>query len=727
MGLSALGAALVMRVWRADLAVPFEYSGDATYMLMALKGILEHGWYDVNPSLGAPFGQELYDYPFLNGENLNVVAVKILGLFSTDPAVVLNLFFLLTFPLVALSAFLVLRRLRVSRETALVISVLYSLLPYHFLRGEAHLFLSAYYSVPVACLLVLAVYADERLFARRPGVRGLAALASRRTLATLTLCVLVGSAGVYYAVFALVLLASGAVLATLAGGSRRPLWTGAGVSALIVGTLLVHYSSTLAHLVTDGANPEIMRTGAETERYSLRLIQLLLPVSDHRLAPLAELNQSYEQTLAPTESSWATLGLLGSVGFVVLVAIAIASIGAPGRLVASPLLRHASAATVIAFLLATTGGLAAVVAYFVTPWLHGWNRISTFIAFFSFLAVAIGLDRLRDRLGRGGRLAWPALLGGVLLAGALDQTTDGFIRPYGAVAAEYRSDEEFVRRIERRLPAGASVFQLPHVPFPELEYVGRRLDYDSAKAYLHSDRLRWSYGAMRWRPADWASQAPELPIRVLTTAVVTSGFAGILVDRFAYTDNAQALEGELRGVLDARPDESPNGRLSFFDARRYARQLAADHPAPALASLRAVTLRPVRVVWGPEFPTAERDGLHSWRWSTEQDAELALENPSRGPRDILLSTMVATASGDPSEVRLHFPDGSEERLSVTVAGTPFERRMRLEPGRNTIQLSSNAPEAASDARTLYVRLIGTSVLEEPVFQFYAPVGLRPPG
>ncbi|MBA3412825.1 MAG: hypothetical protein H0T09_03970 [Actinobacteria bacterium] len=140
-----------------------------------------------------------------------------------------------------------------------------------------------------------------------------------------------------------------------------------------------------------------------------------------------------------------------------------------------------------------------------------------------------------------------------------------------------------------------------------------------------------------------------------------------------------------------------------------------------------MTLEPVRVVFGEEFASVEREGLHSWRWTTEQSAELVLENPSSARRDTLLSMVVATAGGDPSEVRLHFPDGSEERLSVTVAGTPFERRMRLEPGRNTIQLSSNAPEAASDARTLYVRLIDTSVLEEPVFQFYAPVGLRPPG
>ncbi len=728
MALSSLGAVLALRLWRAELGVPFEYSGDATYMLMSLKSVFDHGWYEVNPSLGAPFGQELYDYPFLNGDNLNIVVVKLLGLFSSDPAVALNVFFLLTFPAVALSAFLVLRRLGISAATALVFSVLYTLLPYHFLRGEGHLFLSSYYAVPLACLLVLSVYSGEPLFTRsaREGGWGRGRWISRRSLATVALCVVIGSAGVYYAAFAIVLLATATPLGALARQSRGTLATGAALVALIVGTLVVHFGSTLVYLAAHGANPEIERDVAETERFSLRLIQLLLPVFDHRLAPLADLKREYESGLPPTESSWATLGLLGSVGFLVLLGVAIVRVVVEDRRRPQHVLVSAAVATLIAFVFATTGGLGAVTAHVLTPWLRGWNRISIFLAFFSLLAVAVLLERLRTRLGRVA-LAWPALLGGVLILGVLDQTTDAFVRPYGAVAAEYRSDQRFFAALDRRLAPGAAVFQFPHVSFPELEYFGRRADYDSAKAYVHSERLRWSYGAMRGRPADWATKVGGVPIRILITSVVASGFDGILVDRFAYTDAAAALEGELRGVLDARPYESSNGRLSFFDARRYAARLRRESSPAALAELRAVTLRPVHVRWGEPFDSLESKGLHSWRWATERRAELTLENPSSRARDVVFRTVVASATGTPADVRVGLPGGSEERLSVTVAGTTLERRLRLLPGRTRIELSTNAPGVAADRRTLYVRLIDTSVLEAPSFPFYAPVGLKPPG
>ena len=87
-----------------------------------------------------------------------------IGLFSSDAAVVVNVFFLLTFPLVGLAAYLVLRRLTLSRPVAIVCSILYTLLPYHFARGEVHLLLSAYYVVPLGAYLVLAVLGDRPLF-----------------------------------------------------------------------------------------------------------------------------------------------------------------------------------------------------------------------------------------------------------------------------------------------------------------------------------------------------------------------------------------------------------------------------------------------------------------------------------------------------------------------------------------------------------------------------------
>ena len=58
--------------------------------------------------------------------------MKAIGLFTSDAAVVVNVFYLLTFPLVGLAAYLVLRRLTVSPAVAIACSILYTVLPYHF-------------------------------------------------------------------------------------------------------------------------------------------------------------------------------------------------------------------------------------------------------------------------------------------------------------------------------------------------------------------------------------------------------------------------------------------------------------------------------------------------------------------------------------------------------------------------------------------------------------------
>jgi len=160
-------AAWVLRLWRGDLAVPFSYQFDALQHAMFVKGVLDHGWYSVNDSLGAPFGQQLYDFP-QNGDNLQLLIVKALGFFTHDFAVVLNVYFLLTFPLVALTAYVVLRRLGASLAVGTVCAVLYALLPYHFARRELHLFLSGYYAVPLGAYLVMATFSGTPLFTRRP-------------------------------------------------------------------------------------------------------------------------------------------------------------------------------------------------------------------------------------------------------------------------------------------------------------------------------------------------------------------------------------------------------------------------------------------------------------------------------------------------------------------------------------------------------------------------------
>jgi phosphoglycerol transferase len=540
--LAAAASVSVLRIWRADLTVPLDYSGDANFTAAVVKHVVEDGALWENDELGAPRGQELYDFPVWAGDNVQLALVRAIGLVVRDPVVALNLFYLLTFPLAALTAFLVLRRLRVGLPGAFVASVLFALLPYHFLRGQDHLFLAAYWAVPLGCFLVLSVLADIPL---------VSPFRSRRTLAILAACVVIGAAAVYYAAFALVLLALAAVLAAVARRSLRPLATAAVLGAAIVASLVVSFAPAVVDRLREGSNPAIERYPFETEVFSLRPLQLVLPVREHRLEPLADLKRRYEEQVGVTEASFATLGLVGSIGLAALFGALLLSAVRTGAPRGDPLFRYAAVSAVFALLFAMTGGLAPAVSFLISPQLHAWNRLSVFIAFFALLAVALLLDRLR------GRTAW-AVAAALLVVGVLDQTTGSMTPRYDEVAAEWRSDEDWVEQVEEALPEQAAVLQLPYVPFPSSPPVARMVDYDHVRPYLHSDDLRWSYGAMKGRPEDVGDDVTA------PAQAEALGFGGVAVDRFGYADNGAAVEAQLRELSTREPIVSPNGRLAFY-------------------------------------------------------------------------------------------------------------------------------------------------------------------
>ncbi len=109
----------------------------------------------------------------------------------------------------------------------------------------------------------------------------------------------------------------------------------------------------------------------------------------------------------------------------------------------------------------------------------------------------------------------------------------------------------------------AAVVQLPYEPFPE-PAPGLRDLYEPAKPYIHSSDLRWSWGAMRGRPEDWAARYATRPAAELVPAAREAEFAAIVVDRFAYPDRGTAVEADIRGVLGSAPEASVDGRYWFW-------------------------------------------------------------------------------------------------------------------------------------------------------------------
>jgi phosphoglycerol transferase len=672
----------VLRLWDMRLDVPFAYGADATFNLMIVRNLLDGGWVDTNASLGAPFGQELYDFP-TGADNLNLLALKILAAVTRDPAVAMNLFFLLTFPVVAVAAVLVLRRLGLSRPAAFACALLFAFAPYHFWRGEVHVFLSSYVAVPLGALLTLRTIEGELLFSRKE--EGRLRWLSRRSLGTFALCAVIASTGLYYAFFTAVLVTIAAVVTAATRRRGAILLSGLAATAAIGAVVVVNVAPSLVHSAANGANEEpVVRSADESERFGLKLMQLLLPVDGHRLEPLARRAQLYEEnTTTPANAieSGQTLGLVGDVGFIALLFAALAGAVAGARWQPPALLRNASLPTLVALLFGITTGFATLFAYAVTPKFHAPGRISIVIAFFSLLAVGVLLDAAVRRWAGPSRsgLVAPLAAAAIVVLGIADQTTSAFVPRWDEAAAEWHADEAYAREARATLPEGASVFQLPYAAFPDNDAPGRSLDYDGARAYIHGAGLRWSYGAMKGRPEDWAAALATAPAAMAATAAAAAGFDALELDRWAYAEEPPDTGGLGRALVT-----SDGGRYVLVDLRQLRAQLVAEHGRDTVDAAGAAALHPVRLSHGEGFDEVQRGDDPRSRASAARTVRLVLDNPSSGPRRVVLATELASGDAGAHEVAFSFPDGSATRAGAGRGPAAVRRELKLPPGRSEI-------------------------------------------
>ncbi len=132
---------------------------------------------------------------------------------------------------------------------------------------------------------------------------------------------------------------------------------------------------------------------------------------------------------------------------------------------------------------------------------------------------------------------------------------------------DFASDRDFVREIEMQMPDNAMIFQLPFMEYPEAGNIRDLLDYDHFKVYLHSNGIRWSYGAMKGRESsEWNRFASSLPIEEMVKALSAANYSGIQIDRNGYTKTEwKDLENTLSNILRVKPIISQNDRLVFFD------------------------------------------------------------------------------------------------------------------------------------------------------------------
>jgi len=632
---------------------------------------------------------------------------QVIGLFTDDFGKVMNAYYLLTFPLTAVLCLLVLRRLGLSRWPAVVVSVLYALLPYHTCRYY-HIFLMGYYLVPAMVLAALWVWSDAPPFFARSGEgRPRFTLRSGRGWAAVVIVALVVTGGPYYAFFGGFLLLVAGLLGTVLGRRRQPLLAAGVLLAAMLVIAAANLAPYLVHYHRHGFNMAAPRSGADVEKYGVKIAAMLLPVPQHILPPLAAMRRAYTRWSGMNDLWSIPLGLAGAFGFLYLIGWMVWRT-AP-RLRRTPpkpraddrwsrLLSRLSVLNLAALLLGTIGGLSSLVALGGFSLIRCYDRMIVYFGFLALAAVGVLLERLWRSWGRtpARRAARGPLLGLLLLAGAVDQSSPSAVPDYPRMQATYDADRAFFGRIEAALPPGAMVFHLPAVQFPGRPPTDDMKDYDQLMGYLHSHRLRWSSGAVFGRyPSAWLRWAVRKPPRAFLRTICRAGFRGLCVDRYGCSP---WRERDIADVLDARPLVSGDNRRAFYDLRSYAAGLAAAGPPPP-----ADELFPLLWTWDGGYHDAEEGTADRSRWSC-WSSWLRLHNPADRTRRVTVSFSLMTAHSRPSVVRLSAP--LSRRVEVARGPVPVVATVELPPGDTVIRMDYESGPGFWDSDSKAFRVLG---------------------
>lgn len=604
--LAWLWGAILLRVWDMPKRLPFDTRSDATLISSMVKTMDERGWYLNQPRLGAPFGQQFYDFPH-GGESFQLMAMKVLVTLTGDWGLAINLYFFLGFGVLAAVTFLVLRHLRFGPVVAGIAALVFTFMPYHFTHGEMHLWRSTYYSAPLGALLLVWATAWRERFLRDPALEGKGSIRGNlrwpRIAGAVAIAVVIAGTETMTTGFTMVLLGSGAVVAAIRFREPARLVVAVGLIAVMGITFGILSYPTLNFYRVHGTNDQAARRlVTESELYGLKLSRMLTPQGGHRLHALSEVgNRAQDQSSVRSEGGQA-LGFLGIAGFLGALWGAFSGRWRRERPDTRPgwdrsaLREDATTFTLLALLFGTIGGLSILVSMAGFSQIRVWNRIVLIIAFFAMVMVLMWSEQLtawiRSRAKRP-RAVLGVLAVAVLAFGLWDSIPPQR-KPYAEIEAQHASDRAFVAEIDALMPDGAKILQLPIIEFPEAQPVGRMEDYDHLRAYLADDgTLEWSYGSMKGRPdARWQITLRDKvgPIGALP-AILGLGFEGIWIDTYGYVGKEDEVDQIIEAV-GVEPLVSSDGRFIFLDLRDYKRRTAMTDDELRQASIDILGVTP---------------------------------------------------------------------------------------------------------------------------------------
>lgn len=540
--------------FQVGFSVPLSYADDGLFVLVYVKLLLSGHWNLSSQDLGFPFGMNLCDFP---GSDFGNRAFFIfLSFFTKDPVVAFNLYAYLSFPITACATFFVSKKIGLTKLNALALSTLFAFSTFSMQRlmHFGHLVYMCNFVVPIFFYLGYLIYNYDVREKESKFVWGKISL-------ILLLLILLSSFGVYYAFFGCLVIATSGILGSVRFSNwRNFLISMVACCAVFIG-FLINMLPTVINSVQNGKNNEIaVRNAGETDIYGLRLTQMLVPHSDHRIKLFRSVNKKYTETYTfINENKTSALGLIGGLGFLISIFVVLFFIEFKNLNFS---LKYFSIVGVGLFFYGVVGGFGSIFSFAIVPIFRGVNRISIFISLSSLIVFFLLLQQGIHNKFKNNILM--VLI--ILIIGIFDQTFRIPISYHQKNKVVYLSDKYFVEKIEELLSPGGAVFQFPYMAFPEVPPVCGVETYGLARGPINSSIIKWSYGAIKGRMADDLFKVlSEQDITKQLELIRSMGFNGIYIDRRGFTDQGLHIEQQIEQFFGFKPNiVSLDNNLSFF-------------------------------------------------------------------------------------------------------------------------------------------------------------------
>ncbi len=612
------------------LEYPFIYQGDIMQVYMHIKliitGDLPFYTYASSDFLALPFGFSGADFPFPVAAN--VLFVKFLSLFSDDIFVISNVYIILSYFMVANSMLFVLNRLRVDSYLAISISLLYALAPFHYFR-IGHFWFVNYFLLPITIYYLLLLWKKKPLFfIKKFNEKKYRLDFSLRNAIVVFVLIVFSVWNFYYTFFFVIFALAATVSAFNYRRTRYHLFSGLLMIFIVTAPFVINLIPYALYQSDNGKNVLVALRGADdSERYGLKIVQMLLPVDGHNSAVLSKIKEEYNVAPLINENRSATLGLFGSIGFIIMTIC---------MLFHERFFSTIKKLSIIAYsgvIVATIGGYSSLFALLVAPQIRGYNRISIYISTLALIVFALLLNYLIKRYSSGtiSRLLASLVISLIILGiGIYDQTPSYMsFSNYKKNIDTFQSDKSFIQDLEKEisLEDDKKVFQLPYMSYPEHPAIYEMSAYAQSVGYLLSSQIKWSYGAVKGRESDrWIKELIKKPPKEQIDILKASGFNGIYIDRRGYKDRAKSLEKDLSKILNIDPLVSKDGTKSFFKIKPTGRETYnLSHPLEFTAGFYG---------W--------KNGFGSWGWAGG-DCRLQFYNDSNNEKILNISFKIGTS------------------------------------------------------------------------------------